>query len=109
MRAAYCVEDLLARLQSQVICVVQAKAAARLLELLGCDALQGGLGRHGHEHGQVDRAMWQGEDGGASSGRLSLVRFHVSARIFRVWKGSQCVMREGTSTALQSTLPQDRK
>lgn len=80
VRTAHGIKDLLARLQAQVVRVVQAEAAARVLELLGPDALQGGLGRHGHEHGKVDRAMGQGEDGGASSGRLSLVRFHLSVR-----------------------------
>lgn len=90
VRTAYGIEDLLAWLQAQVVCVVQAETAARLLELLGCDALQGGLGGHGHEHGKVDRAMRQGEDGGASSGSLSLVRSHKSARTFRRWgRGAQ--------------------
>lgn len=91
VRAAYGIEDLLAWLQAQVVRVVQAEAAARLLELLGRDAFQGGLGRDGHEDGEVDRSMGQRQDGGAGSCGLSLVRSHASARWLRVPRASgQC-------------------
>lgn len=78
VRAADGVEDLLAGLQAEVVRVVEAQAAARLLQLLGGDALERGLRGDRHEHGEVHRAVGQGQDGGAGSCGLSLVWAHLS-------------------------------
>lgn len=48
--AAYGIEHILTRLQSQVICIVQTQPAARLFKLLWRDSLQRRLGRNGHEN-----------------------------------------------------------
>ena len=53
-----------------MVCVVEAEAASRALELLGGEALQGRLGGHGHEDGEVDGAMGQGQDGCAGASDL---------------------------------------
>lgn len=78
VRAADGVEDILAGLQAEVVRVVEAQAAARLLQLLGRDALERGLRGDRHEHGEVDGPMREGEDGGARSCGLSLVWAHLS-------------------------------
>lgn len=78
VRAADGVEDLLAGLQAEVVRVVEAQAAARLLQLLRGDALERGLRRDRHEHGEVDGPVREGEDGGARSCGLSLVWAQLS-------------------------------
>lgn len=78
VRAADGVEDVLAGLQAQVVRVVEAQAAARLLQLLRGDALERGLRGDRHEHGEVDGPVGQREDGGAGSCGLSLVWAHLS-------------------------------
>ena len=52
-------EHILAGLQAKVIGVVEAETAAGLLQLLGSQALKRGLRSHGHEHGQLHRAVGQ--------------------------------------------------
>lgn len=78
VRTADGIEDLLAWLQAEVVGVVEAQAAARLLQLLGRDALKRGLRGDRHEDGEVDGPVGQGEDGRASSCGLSLVWPHLS-------------------------------
>lgn len=78
VRAADGVEDLLAGLQAEVVRVVEAQAAARLLQLLRGDALERGLRRDRHEHGEVDGPVREGEDGGARPCGLSLVWAQLS-------------------------------
>lgn len=77
--AADGIEDLLAWLEAEMVGVVQTQSAARLLELFGSNALQGGLGSDGHEHGEVNGAMGQGENRSAGSCSLSLVKAQMSA------------------------------
>lgn len=62
VRSADGIEDLLAGLQAEVVRVVEAQAAARLLQLLGGDALERGLRRDGHKHREVDGPVGQGEN-----------------------------------------------
>lgn len=62
VRSSDGIEDLLAGLQAEVVRVVEAQAAARLLQLLGRDALERGLRRDRHEHGEVDGPVGQGEN-----------------------------------------------
>ena len=61
--APHGVEDVLARLEAEVVGVVEAKAAAGALQLLRREALERGLGGNGHEHGQVDGAVGERHDG----------------------------------------------
>lgn len=78
VRTADGIENLLAGLQAEVVRIVEAQAAARLLQLLGRDALERGLRGDRHEDGEVDGPVRQGEDGRASSCGLSLVWAHLS-------------------------------
>ena len=63
-------EHILARLQAQVVGVVEAEPAAGLLQLLGSQALQRSLRRHGHEHGQLHGAVGQRQNRGPGPGCL---------------------------------------
>lgn len=62
VRSADGIEDLLTGLQAEVVRIVEAQTAARLLQLLGGDALERGLRRDRHEHGEVDGPVGQSED-----------------------------------------------
>lgn len=86
VRPANSIESLLPRLQAsehtseepsktwryilQMIRVVETQTTARLLKLLGRDALETSLRGHWHEYRQRDGAVWKPERAGASSGRL---------------------------------------
>lgn len=62
-----------------MIRVVQAQTTASLFELLGCQALQRGLGRYWHEDGKIDWPMRQGQYRGSCSSCLSKGRLSVAA------------------------------
>lgn len=64
------IQHTLAGLQPQVICIVQAKPATRILELFWCQTLEGCLRGYRHENGQVDRAMREVESRSTSLGCL---------------------------------------
>lgn len=66
----YGVKDVFSRLESEVVCVIQAESAACLLKLLWRDALERGLRSHGHEQRQLDWAMGQSQVRGSRSSGL---------------------------------------
>lgn len=105
VRAADGVKDLLARLQAEVVRVVEAQAAAGLFQLLGRDALERGLRGDRHEHGEVDGPVGQGEDGGAGSCGLSLVWAHLSVNGLPATRLARVRLTEHLATSSKVSAP----
>lgn len=66
MRAAHLIQYLLSRLQTEMIRIIQAQRTPSLAQLVVRKALDGGLSRDGHEDGEWDGAMREGQ--GACAG-----------------------------------------
>ena len=64
------IQDLLARLETKVVCIIQAESAAGILELLGSEAFERRLGGHGHEDGEINSPMRKSQDGSTGSSCL---------------------------------------
>lgn len=65
MRPAYGIQHRLSGFQSKVVGIIKTELTARLAELVVRQALQGGLGRDGHEDREGDIAMGEAEGTGA--------------------------------------------
>lgn len=88
MRPTNCIQNLLAGLQAEMICVIQTEHTSRLSELLICQALEGCLCCDGHKDRQWDGAMREVESAGAGFGGLIRVMRQKSSQrriSFSVW------------------------
>jgi hypothetical protein len=56
-----------------MVCVVEAKPASHILQLLRCEAFQRRLGSYRHEYREGNRPMWKMEGCGAGFGDLQVI------------------------------------
>jgi len=63
VRSPYCVQHFLPRLQTEMVCVIEAEPTSCRFKLLGSESFQRRLGSDGHEHWQVDSSVGQRHDG----------------------------------------------